>query len=47
MARAADALPPHHWDPFDRMLIAQAQLEGLRIVTRDSAFQAYVDLLQC
>jgi PIN domain nuclease of toxin-antitoxin system len=34
-ARAAGRLPPHHGDPFDRMLVAQAQLEGLTIVTRD------------
>lgn len=40
-AVAAGALPPHHRDPFDRMLIAQAQLEGLTIVTRDRRFQPY------
>ncbi len=34
-------LPLHHRDPFDRMLIAQAELEGLVIVTRDRAFQQY------
>jgi PIN domain nuclease of toxin-antitoxin system len=38
---AAANLPRHHEDPFDRMLIAQAQIEGLTIVTRDSAFRAY------
>ena len=38
---AAANLPRHHDDPFDRMLIAQAQLEGLTIVTRDPAFGAY------
>ncbi len=37
----AGALPSHHRDPFDRMLIAQAQAEGLTIVTRDPAFSAY------
>lgn len=37
----AGALPPHHADPFDRILIAQAQVEGLTIVTRDPAFAAY------
>jgi PIN domain nuclease of toxin-antitoxin system len=37
----AGGLPLHHGDPFDRMLIAQAQLEGLTIVTRDSRFAAY------
>jgi PIN domain nuclease of toxin-antitoxin system len=40
-ALAAATLPRHHDDPFDRMLIAQAQLEGLTVVTRDSAFRAY------
>jgi len=38
---AAGYLPRHHEDPFDRMLIAQAQLEGLTIVTRDPEFRAY------
>lgn len=38
---AAATLPRHHEDPFDRMLIAQAQLEGLTIVTRDAAFRDY------
>ena len=40
-AEAVGALPPHHADPFDRLLIAQAQVEGLTIVTRDEAFEAY------
>jgi len=40
-AEVAGALPLHHADPFDRILIAQAQLEGLTIVTRDKAFEAY------
>lgn len=34
-------LPPHHGDPFDRLLIAQAKVEGLTIVTRDHAFADY------
>jgi PIN domain nuclease of toxin-antitoxin system len=39
-------LPPHHRDPFDRLLIAQAQVEGLRLVTADAVFRDYeVDLL--
>jgi PIN domain nuclease of toxin-antitoxin system len=38
---AAATLPRHHGDPFDRMLIAQAQLEDLTIATRDPAFRAY------
>ena len=40
-ALAAAALPRHHQDPFDRMLIAQAQVESLTVVTRDPAFRAY------
>jgi PIN domain nuclease of toxin-antitoxin system len=32
----AGALPPHHRDPFDRMLIAQAQVEDLRLMTADA-----------
>lgn len=39
-------LPPHHADPFDRLLIAQARAEELTIVTADAAFGAYdVDAL--
>lgn len=34
-------LPRHHRDPFDRMLIAQAKAEGLTLITRDRAFEAY------
>jgi len=34
-------LPLHHRDPFDRMLIAQASVEGLTIVTRDTHFSDY------
>jgi PIN domain nuclease of toxin-antitoxin system len=34
-------LPVHHGDPFDRLLVAQAQLEGLTIVTRDPRIAAY------
>ena len=40
-ALAAGALPLHHKDPFDRMLIAQATLESLTIVTRDPRFEPY------
>lgn len=40
-AWAAGALPFHHRDPFDRMLVVQAQLEGLTIVTRDPAISRY------
>ena len=34
-------IPRHHGDPFDRMLIAQARIEGATIVTHDRAFEAY------
>jgi len=34
-------LPPHHADPFDRLLIAQARVERLTIVTVDAAFSSY------
>jgi len=40
-ALATEVLPFHHRDPFDRMLIAQASVEGLTIVTRDARFAAY------
>ena len=40
-AELAARLPEHHKDPFDRMLIAQAKLEGLTLVTADSAIYAY------
>ena len=40
-ALSAAALPPHHRDPFDRMLVAQAQLEGLTLVTVDDKLRAY------
>jgi PIN domain nuclease of toxin-antitoxin system len=40
-ALAAGALPGPHRDPFDRMLIAQGQIEQLPIVTSDRAFKKY------
>jgi PIN domain nuclease of toxin-antitoxin system len=44
---ALDALPFHHKDPFDRLLIAQSIEEDLTLVTADSQFSAYsVKLLQ-
>ncbi|HEY8946042.1 MAG TPA: type II toxin-antitoxin system VapC family toxin [Polyangiaceae bacterium] len=36
------SLPFHHRDPFDRLLIAQALTEGVPIVTRNPAFDAYL-----
>jgi PIN domain nuclease of toxin-antitoxin system len=34
-------LPHHHRDPFDRLLVAQGQLEGVAILTADRAFSLY------
>jgi PIN domain nuclease of toxin-antitoxin system len=40
------ALPAHHLDPFDRLLIAQAQAERMTIVTSDRAFAKYgIDMM--
>jgi PIN domain nuclease of toxin-antitoxin system len=36
-----ETLPHHHRDPFDRMLVAQAQVEGLTIVTVDRLLRRY------
>jgi PIN domain nuclease of toxin-antitoxin system len=35
------ALPPHHRDPFDRLLVAQAQIEEVPILTADPVFAKY------
>lgn len=43
-ALQAAVLPLHHRDPFDRMLIAQAQIEGMTLVSADPIFQQYSDL---
>ena len=46
-ALAVGVLPPHHRDPFDRVLVAQAQIEGLTLVTADSTLTHYdVRLIQ-
>jgi PIN domain nuclease of toxin-antitoxin system len=36
-----EQLPMHHRDPFDRILVAQAQVEGLRLMTADPVLRAY------
>ncbi len=47
-AAAVGTLPPHHGDPFDRLLIAQALTEPLRFVTADRRLAAYSDtVIQC
>jgi PIN domain nuclease of toxin-antitoxin system len=44
----AGALPLHHRDPFDRLLIAQAEIEKLPIMTADPVFAEYeVDVVGC
>ena len=44
----AGRLPFHHRDPFDRLIIAQATLEGLTVVTRDGQFNQYdLPVLAC
>lgn len=35
------ALPPHHRDPFDRLLVAQCQADDLRLLTADPQLRAY------
>lgn len=40
-ALAAGALPRHHTDPFDRMLVSQARTDGLIVVTVDPALSRY------
>lgn len=37
----AGALPMHHRDPFDRMIVAQAQVENLPLVTHDARLAQY------
>jgi len=44
---AAGGLPPHHRDPFDRLLVAQSQLSGIPLVTADRQIAAYdVELIE-
>jgi PIN domain nuclease of toxin-antitoxin system len=40
-AVAIDSLPPIHKDPFDRMLVAQAMVEGITLLTSDAAVAQY------
>jgi PIN domain nuclease of toxin-antitoxin system len=41
VAFAVRLLPPHHRDPFDRLLVAQAQRDQLTLVTRDASIRQY------
>ncbi len=40
-ATAVETLPQHHKDPFDRLLIVQARIEGISIVSVDAIFDSY------
>jgi PIN domain nuclease of toxin-antitoxin system len=40
-ARIVESMPLHHADPFDRLLIAQARVEGLTLVTADRVISKY------
>lgn len=40
-AERQSALPPHHKDPFDRLMISQALVDGIAIVSSDVAFDSY------
>jgi PIN domain nuclease of toxin-antitoxin system len=40
-AERAARLPKHHGDPFDRMLVAQSEIEDLTLVTHDRVMAAY------
>ncbi len=40
-AAATETIAPYHSDPYDRLILAQAQIEGLSLVTHDEALAAY------
>lgn len=42
---AVEMLPPIHTDPFDRLLVAQAQTEPLRLITHDATLARYSELV--
>jgi len=45
-AAAEETLPPHHQDPFDRLLVAQAFVEPMRLLTHDANVARYGDVIQ-
>jgi PIN domain nuclease of toxin-antitoxin system len=45
-AIAVERLPPLHKDPFDRILVAQAAVEGFRLLTSDSTVGQYGEMVQ-
>lgn len=42
---AIEKLPPHHQDPFDRLLVAQALVEPMRLLTHDATVARYSDTI--
>jgi PIN domain nuclease of toxin-antitoxin system len=44
-AIAVEELPTHHQDPFDRILVAQALVEPMRLMTHDSLVALYSDTI--
>ena len=44
-AVAVEALPPHHHDPFDRILVAQSLVEPMRLLTHDALVACYSDTI--
>lgn len=44
-AAAVEDLPAHHADPFDRILVAQALVEPMRLITRDAIVARYSDTI--
>ena len=44
-AAVVETLPAHHADPFDRILIAQALTEPMRLLTHDSTVARYLDTI--
>jgi PIN domain nuclease of toxin-antitoxin system len=45
-AATTETLPKHHHDPFDRILVAQAIVEPMRLLTHDRKLQAYGELIE-
>ena len=44
-AAAVESLPAHHQDPFDRLLVAQALTEPMRLMTHDAMVACYSDTI--
>lgn len=44
-ALAVEQLPPYHQDPFDRLLVAQARIEPMRLLTHDATLTRYGEMV--